>query len=75
MQTTLGTNLQSPDPCMDSHNAEPIDQPVSKGRNHTILISVGENHVVRHRKTGAGESLTDNGSCVRMVCNSAHVRG
>ena len=42
MQTTLGTNLESPDLCMNNHNAEPTYHPMSKGRNHTILRSAGE---------------------------------
>ena len=46
----MGTNLQSHDRCMNNHNAEPTNQPVSKGYGDTIYKSAEENHGGKARK-------------------------
>ena len=42
----MGTNLQSHDRCVNNHNAEPMNQPVSKGYGLTIHKSAEENYCV-----------------------------
>ena len=46
MQTTMGTNLQCHDRCVNNHNVEPTNQPMSKGYGHTIHKSAEENYCV-----------------------------
>ena len=67
----MGMNLQSHDWCMNNHNAEPMNQPVSKGYGLTIHKSAEENYCMGKSskilcvKTKNGkESL-----CVRMHSN------
>ena len=40
----MGMNLQSHDRCMNNHNAEPTNQPMSKGYSLTIHKSTKENY-------------------------------
>ena len=42
----MGTDLQSHDRCVNNHNAEPTNQPVSKGYDLTIHQSIEENYCV-----------------------------
>ena len=67
----MGANLQSHDWCVSNHNAEPTNQPVSKGYGHTILqFAKGNYCVVKSSKIlcvkmkNGKESL-----CVRMHSN------
>ena len=64
MQTTIGTNLQSHNQCVNNHNAEPTNQPVSKGYGHSILKSAEENYCVgkiKENPVREDEKRTSNG--------------
>ena len=50
MQTTMGMNLQSHDRCMNNHNAEPMNHPMSKGYGHTIHKSAEEKYVDKNQE-------------------------
>ena len=67
MHTTMGTNLQYHDRCMNNHNAESTHQPVSKGYGHTIHKSAEENHGGKARKIPVRENHEQtNGKCVKV---------
>ena len=67
----MGMNLQSHDRCMNNHNAEPMNQHVSKGYGLTIHQSAKENYYVGKSSKILCEK-TKNGKeslCVRMHNN------
>ena len=64
MQTTIGTNLQSHNRCVNNHNAEPTNQPVSKRYGHSILKSAEENYCmgkIQKNPMREDEKQTSNG--------------
>ena len=68
MQTILGTNLQFPNRCMNIHNAEPTNNPVSKGRSHTIKSSKILCVKMKNGKESLCMRMHNNGEDAKLKC-------
>ena len=75
----MGTNLQSHDRCVNNHNAEPMNQPVSEGYSLTIHKSAEENYCVgksskilcvktKNRKESLCVRMNNNGEDAKLQC-------